>query len=251
MNMLVANWKMAPENPKAALSLAKATSAIARTSKKHTQLIVCVPYVFLSTVTNGAKTLLVGGQDVASTTAPASTGKISAAMLKGVGATYCIVGHSETRAAGDTNETVKEKIDRLIEQKLSPIVCVGEKERDDHGWYLSTIKDQIESAFMGIVKPMLKRFVIAYEPIWAIGANATREATPIECQEMVLFIRKLLTDLYDEKSARSVPILYGGSVTEDNARAFVTDGDAAGLLVGRVSLEPKRFAKIAQRIAQQ
>lgn len=251
MKMLVANWKMAPDTPKAALSLAKLTATIARASKKHVQVIVCAPHILLTTVRNGAKTSLIGAQDVTGTVAVASTGKISAAMLKGVGVTYCIVGHSETRAAGDTNDLVKEKIDRLLEQKLSPILCVGEKERDDHGWYLSTIKDQIESAFTGVAKLLLKRFVIAYEPVWAIGAHATREATPIECQEMVLFIRKLLSDLYDEKSARTVPILYGGSVTEDNALAFVTDGDAAGLLVGRVSLEPKRFAKIAQRIAQQ
>lgn len=251
MKFLIANWKMAPETPKQAISLAKATSTIARTSKKHVQMIVCASYVHLSTLRNTTKTLALGAQDVASTTTIASTGKVSAPMLKGLGVTYCIVGHSETRANGDTNEVVKEKINRLLESKLTPILCVGEKERDEHGWYLSTIKDQIESAFFGIAKPSLKRFVVAYEPVWAIGAQATREATPTECQEMILFIRKIIADLYDEKVAKTIPVLYGGSVGEENARAFVTDGDASGLLVGRVSLDPKRFAKIAQRIAQQ
>lgn len=249
MKILIANWKMAPETPKQAIALAKSTFTLAKASKKYTQIIVCVPFPYLISARASARNLLLGAQDVAGITTVASTGKVSASMLKGVGATYCIVGHSETRAMGDTNENVKEKIERLLEAKLMPILCVGEKERDTHGWYLSTIKDQIESAFAGVAKPTLKRFIIAYEPVWAIGAQAQREATPTECHEMVLFIRKILADLYDEKSAHTVPILYGGSVNEDNARIFVTDGEASGLLVGRVSLESKRFAKIAQRIA--
>lgn len=250
MILLIANWKMAPETPKQAIALAKATATIAKTYKKHLQLITCVPSVHLTTTHASAKTLVLGSQDVAATAVVATTGGVSATMIKGVGATYSIVGHSETRAGGDTNDTVKQKIDHILSAKLMPILCVGEKERDDHGWYLSTIKDQLESAFAGVAKPTLKRCIIAYEPVWAIGATATREATPVECQEMILFIRKILSDLYDEKVAKTIPIVYGGSVTEDNARAFVTDGGADGLLVGRVSLEPKRFAKIAQRIAQ-
>lgn len=251
MILLVANWKMAPDTPKSASALAKATTTIAKTYKKQVQVVACAPHIHLVGVHAAAKTLLIGSQDVAATAVVASTGNISAAMVKASGATYSIVGHSETRAMGDTNDIVKQKIDQALAAKLTPILCVGEKERDDHGWYLSTIKDQIESAFTGIAKPTLKRFVIAYEPVWAIGATATREATPVECQEMVLFIRKLLSDLYDEKVAKTIPVLYGGSVSEENARAFVTDGGADGLLVGRVSLEPKRFTKIAQRIAQQ
>lgn len=249
MKILIANWKMAPETPKAAASLAKATATIAKNNKKKVQVIACVPHVYLSTVRSTAKTLALGAQDVSASTTVASTGHVSAIMLKSGGAAYSIVGHSECRAVGDTNESVKAKITGLLAAKVMPILCVGEKERDAQGWYLSTIKDQIESACAGITKPQLKQVIIAYEPVWAIGEKAAREATPAECHEMVLFIRKLLADLYDEKSAKQVPILYGGSVSEDNAAAFVTDGGATGLLVGRVSLEPKRFAKIAQRIS--
>jgi len=249
MKLLIANWKMAPETPKQALVLAKATVAIAKKTKKHLHLVVCVPFVYLTSVHTSVRTLVLGAQDVATTTSVASTGKISAPLIKGTGATYCIVGHSETRALGDTNETVKEKVERLLEAKLNPILCVGEKERDSHGWYLSTVKDQIESALGGVAKPQLKRFVIAYEPVWAIGSTATREATPAECTEMIMFIRKILVDMYDEKTARVVSILYGGSVSEENAEAFVTDGGANGLLVGRVSLQSKRFAKLAERIS--
>lgn len=248
MKLLIANWKMAPETPKQAATLAKASLTIAKKVKKKVQVIACVPAVHLPTVRSAARTLLLGAQDVAATISASSTGQISAAMVKAASASYSIVGHSETRAAGDTNESVKAKITHLLTAKLHPILCVGEKERDAQGWYLSTIKDQIESACAGITKPQLKQFIIAYEPVWAIGEKATREATPIECHEMVLFIRKLLADLYDEKSAKQIPILYGGSVNEVNARAFVTDGGASGLLVGRASLEPKRFAKLAVAI---
>ena len=249
MKLLVANWKMAPDIPTQAQQLAKATASVLRAHKKHLEIITCVPFPYLMTVGAAARALPIGAQDVATGVSIASTGQVSAMMLKGSGAEYCIVGHSECRAHGDTNESVKAKIDRLLEKKLIPILCVGEKERDMHGWYLSVIKDQIESALDGVPKATLKRVIIAYEPVWAIGVDATREATPSECREMIMFIRKLIADLYDEKVARSVAIVYGGSVNEDNAVSFLTEGEAQGLLVGRVSLDAKRFAKLASRIA--
>ncbi len=249
MKLLVANWKMAPEIPKQAVALAKATATIAKNHKKTLSIIACVPVIHMHTVKSSAKTLLVGAQNVSVATSVASTGQISASMLKGATAEYCLVGHSECRAIGETNELIKEKIDRLLEKKIQPILCIGERERDSHGWYLSTIKDQVETALMGISKAALKRIVIAYEPVWAIGATADREATPAECLEMTMFIRKLITDLYDDKSARSMVVLYGGSVSEENAAPFVLEGGVQGLLVGRASLDAKRFAKLASRIA--
>lgn len=249
MKVLIANWKMAPQTSKQALALASATAAIGKKYKKSIQLIACVPYLYLQTLIQKNKTLCFGAQNVSSHTAIASTGEVGASLLKGVGTTYCIVGHSEVRSQGDTNELIREKINILLSNSISPIICIGERERDERGWYLSTIKDQVESAFAGISKQLLKKSIIAYEPVWAIGSEALREATPAECREMVLFIRKLLTDMYDEKIAHSVTILYGGSVTEQNAALFVTEGAADGLLVGRMSLEPKRFITIAGRIA--
>ncbi len=249
MKLLIGNWKMAPDTAVQAASLAKATATIARTYKKSLSVIVAVPSIHLAAVTKAAKNLPLAGQTIAPTMAVASTGLVSASMLKGAKAGYCIVGHSESRARGETNEIVREQIDCLFEKKIIPILCVGEKERDAQGWYLSVIKDQLESAFADVPKATLKRVVVAYEPVWAIGAQATREATPAECQEMIIFIRKIIADLYDEKVAASIKVLYGGSVSETNAYSFVTDGGADGLLVGRVSLEPKRFAKLAQSIS--
>ncbi|MBP6904567.1 MAG: triose-phosphate isomerase [Candidatus Pacebacteria bacterium] len=250
MKLLIANWKMAPDTPVQAVALAKATAGIARTYKKGVTIVVCVPYVHIGHLAKATKTLLIGGQTVAATTTIASTGLISASMLRAVGCSYCIVGHSESRAQGETNETVQQQLHALLDKKIIPILCVGEKTRDTQGWYLSIIKDQIESALENVPKSTLKRLVIAYEPIWAIGEAADREATPGESLEMIIFIRKIIADLYDEKIAASITILYGGSVNETNGHTFIREGGADGLLVGRVSLEPKRFAKIADSLSK-
>lgn len=249
MILLAANWKMAPDTPKAALAIAKRTAAIARSTKKKLNLVVCAPCVHTVSIAKQIRPALLGAQSAAATETVASTGLVSAAMLKAVGVMYCIVGHSEARARGETNEVVKAQFDQLIAKKIIPILCVGEKERDAQGWYLSSIKDQLESAFVHVSKAALKRIVIAYEPVWAIGAKAVREATPAECREMVIFIRKIISDLYNGEKI-SIRILYGGSVTADNASTFITDGEAEGLLVGRTSLDPKAFATLATRIAE-
>ncbi len=248
MKLLIANWKMAPSTTVDALRLAQATTTIAKKYKKSLTLIACVPTLYIVPISAKARTLQLGAQDVSKAVSVASTGSIGVALLKSAKLSYCIIGHSECRASGDTNEDVKIKFDQLMEKKISIILCVGEKTRDAQGWYLSTIKDQVESALRDVPKANLKRCIIAYEPVWAIGANAEREATPIECREMIMFIRKLVTDLYDAKTAKQIQIVYGGSVSEENARAFVTDGEADGLLVGRVSLDVKRFSKLAHSL---
>ncbi|HWC57513.1 MAG TPA: triose-phosphate isomerase [Candidatus Paceibacterota bacterium] len=249
MQWLIGNWKMAPDTVSQAHLLAKATAAIARRNKKKLTVIVCAPFVYFTPLHSAARTLPLGAQDVSASTKTASTGEISGAMLKSQKVGYCIVGHSERRAMGETDAHVKEKINRLLEKNIRPILCVGEKSRDSQGWYLSVIKDQIESAFSGVAKATIKRFIIAYEPVWAVGAAANRVASPSECREMVIFIRKLVADLYDEKTARAVPILYGGSINEENAASFLTSGEAQGLLVGRVSLVPKQLTLLAAHIA--
>jgi triosephosphate isomerase len=250
MKILIGNWKMAPDTLVSALDLAKKTAQIAKTHKKDLEIIVAVPFPHIYIVSKVSKILTVGAQSLSGATALAVTGGVSAGMLKSYGVTHAIVGHSESRARGDSNDVVAEQIKRLLEKKIIPILCIGEKTRDTHGWYLSVIKDQIESALLEVPKATFKRFIIAYEPVWAIGADATREATPEECREIIIFIRKIIADLYDEKIASLTPILYGGSVNETNAQSFMQEGGASGLLVGRVSLDPKRFAKIAESITK-
>lgn len=250
MILLVGNWKMAPEKKTQVVVLTKATSVIARQYKKTITTVVCPSFVHIPVAVKAANTALcIGAQYAAPGSAVASTGLVSAAMLKDAGVQYCIVGHSENRARGETNEMVRESVARLLEKKIRPIVCIGERDRDTQGWYLSEIKDQLEGMLVAVPRNALKQLVIAYEPVWAIGSAAVREATPQECREMVIFIRKILTDTYDEKAAKIVPIIYGGSANEQNANLFIAEGKAQGLLVGRVSLDPKRFALLANTIS--
>ncbi len=241
---------MAPDTVTQAQILAKKTSEIAKQYKKTILTAICSPSLFLGVVSKQAKPWLrIGAQGVAADVAVAQTGFVNASQLKSLGAEYVIVGHSEMRARGETNESVALQTMRLLEKKLKPIICVGERDRDMQGWYLSDIKEQLEVVLAAIPKAGIKNTVIAYEPVWAIGAQALREATPAECREMIIFIRKIISDLHGEKVANSIPILYGGSVNDENAKSFIIEGTAQGLLVGRVSLEPKRFGLLAKSIA--
>ncbi len=252
MLYLIGNWKMAPEKSTQAADLVKKTNDIAKLYKKSLTVIACPPAIFLSTAIKNAKVpLLIGAQGAAGSIAQAQTGLTSAAMLKDGGAQYVIVGHSEMRARGDGNADVKEQLTRLLEKKLIPILCIGEKSRDAQGWYLSEVKEQLETAFAGLLPVQAKKVIIAYEPVWAIGAAAERAATPLECREMTIFIRKLLTDKYDEKVAKAIPTIYGGSADEYNAKSFVEEGGAQGFLVGRVSLDARRFASLAKAIGNE
>lgn len=241
---------MAPDTITQAEALAKKTSEIAKQYKKTILTTICSPSVFLSTISKQVKPWLrIGAQGVAADVAIAQTGLINASQIKSLGAEYVIVGHSEMRSRGDTNETVALQTVRLLEKKLKPILCIGERERDTQGWYLSDIKEQLEIVLASTPKASIKNIVIAYEPVWAIGTQALREATPAECREMIIFIRKIISDLHGEKIANNVPVLYGGSVNDQNAKSFIIEGTAQGLLVGRVSLEPKRFGLLAKSIA--
>ncbi len=248
MKMLVANWKMAPETESIALRLAKATFTAAQKYKKSLAVIACVPYIYLSPIKKGVRALTLGVQGIAPGVDSAATGMVSVAMVKNIGAAYAIVGHSESRARGDTPEVVKAQLDLVLAKRMTPILCVGEKERDNQGWYLCTVKEQLETSLAKVPKATLKNIIIAYEPVWAIGKDATRQATPSECREMIIFIRKIVTDLYDKKLAASMRIIYGGSVDEGNAARYLDEGSADGLLVGRVSLDAKKFAKLAASI---
>ncbi len=251
MIFLVGNWKMAPEKGAQAITLFKKTNLLAKAYKKTLTVIACVPSVHLVTLTRQrVSPIKLGAQTVASTVTVAHTGLVHSGMLKDAGVSYCIVGHSESRARGEGNDLIREQALRLIEKKITPIFCVGERERDPQGWYLSEVKEQLETLLVVLPKTAYKSLIVAYEPVWAIGKDAVREATPIECQEMIIFIRKVIADAIGEKAASLVPILYGGSVTEVNARSFIIEGRAQGLLVGRASLDPKVYGQLAKSISK-
>ena len=250
MILLVGNWKMAPNKSTEAINLAKKISLSAKTYKKSINTVICAPYIHLPFLIKNIKTgISFGGQNTASSEDVAQTGFVNSSMLKSYGATYCIVGHSEVRAHGETDEQILASTISILQKNIIPIVCVGEKERDGHGWYLSSVKEQVEKIFLGVPKNQIKKIVLAYEPVWAIGKNAAREATVAESREMIMFIRKVIADITDEKTAKNTNILYGGSVNEQNAFNFISEGGAQGLLVGRVSLDAKRFSSLMKSIS--
>lgn len=245
--LIIGNWKMAPWKADDARKIfdgvKKEAGKLARV-----QTVMCPPFVFLSDLSKrvSGHRVVLGAQNVFSEMEGAYTGEISPLMLSSIGAKYVIIGHSERRAVGETDEMTNKKFLVALKMGLIAVLCVGEKERDTEGKYFSFIKNQIETAFLKVPKRMLAGTVIAYEPVWAIGKNATGVATPADLIEMTIFIRKTVSDMFDRASAQAIPILYGGSVDEKNAESFLKEGEADGLLVGRASLDPKKFISILQ-----
>lgn len=190
----------------------------------------------------------VGAQKVTHHKDPQHTGSISAVMLKDVGATFAILGHSEYRSAGGTNDKVRAQLERSIEAGLMPLLCIGEKTREQDGEHFSVIEEQLSSALKNVPKNLLKKLVVAYEPVWAIGKHSDDAMKPAELQEMTIFIRKMLASLLDREIALKVPVLYGGSVEPDNAQALVKEGGVNGLLVGHASTNADSFIRILQAI---
>jgi len=244
MRYVIANWKMYPQKREDALRIFSDTVALTQ-RLSGIRVAICPPFVWLSLVAAAAKSLVwLGAQDAAWAAEGAFTGEISPAMLKNIGCKMVIVGHSERRESGDTDEIVAQKLAAAFEYRLKPILCVGERERDLSGGYLKVLRAQLESALRKIPKSELKLLVIAYEPVWAIGVRARGASTPEDFLEQSIYIRKILSTLTDTATALRVPILYGGSVDRENAAPFLDRGRAHGLLVGRESLDAKEFGKI-------
>lgn len=242
--LIIANWKM---NPQSAKEAGQIFSGISSTIKnvKNVAVVLCAPFVFISDLKKkNIKKISLGVQNLSKDTEGAYTGEVSAKMIKNIGASHVIIGHSERRAMGESNEEVNKKILQALKNKLIPILCVGESERDHSGFYLGFLKKQIHECLAHVPKPQMKNVSIAYEPIWAVGKNAVREATAEEFTEMSIFIKKIISDMYDSKIAHEVKVLYGGSVHPENAKTFLSTVHSSGLLVGRDSLNPKKFGKI-------
>lgn len=246
--IVVANWKMNPSSQKEAEVLFKDISIVAK-KIKNSQIVICPPFPFLFISQKFKnKKLILGAQNVVNKNEGSHTGEVSTEMLFDMNVKYVLVGHSERRLLGENNKIINEKILNVLRHKFIPIICIGETTRDRDGFYLSFVKDQIRECLEGVSKSQIRDIIITYEPVWAIGKSATREATKDEFMEMKIFIKKVISDMYNPKIAHSVPILYGGSVNPLNAKSFVKDGGADGLLVGRDSLSSKKFEAILNAI---
>jgi triosephosphate isomerase len=209
------------------------------------ETVICPPFVFLANVKCQKSSVKIGSQDVFYEKKGAYTGEISPAMLKDLGVKYVIVGHSERRALGETDEIINKKAKTALEEGFKVILCVGEKERDLDGEYLNFLRAQINDGLKGISKKFLANVIIAYEPIWAISSGTGAKAdNPESAMQTAIFIRRELLPIIGNQAARNTPVLYGGSVNPENAGGFLGKAGMSGLLVGEKSLSPEEFSEI-------
>lgn len=242
--LVIGNWKMNPQSENLATRLSKEVKKLTARIE-DVEIVLAPPYPYLgavSQVQSGSKAFSLGAQNAHWEKLGAHTGEVSLPMLQSFGVTHVILGHSERRAAGETDAEVNKKIHATIKEGLKAVVCVGEIKRDHGGHYLGRIEEQIRAACAGLSKTKLDQLIIAYEPIWAIGTGDN--ATPEDVHEMKLFIEKVLSELYGRNAAQKVCILYGGSVNAKNAQMLMEHGMVNGFLVGGASLHAKEFVDI-------
>ena len=244
--LIVANWKMNPKTMVKAKEIFKGTKSVVK-NLKNTSVVICPPFVYLSELEKlNKESLILGVQDIFWENSGSFTGEISPEMLKKEG--YVILGHSERRGLGETNEMVAKKIISAVKSGLRPILCIGENDRDAHGEYLHFLRNQIVKSLGKLQKRYLSKLVIAYEPVWAIGKSEAEAMKPADIHETSLFIKKVLAEIYSAKEAMLVPILYGGSVSHNNANNIIVLGEVQGLLVGRESLDVKKFGELLKNV---
>ena len=241
--IIAGNWKMnktASETKKFAEEL-KALLPKA----KWCDVVVCVPAVNISTAIKAFKDarVSVGAQNVFFEKSGAYTGEVSADMLKDLGVKYVIIGHSERRAMGETNADVNAKVLAALDNGLIPIMCVGESlEQREAGITEEWITMQIKTGLASIGEDKIRKMIIAYEPIWAIGTGKT--ATPEQAEEVCEHIRAVIRKLYGAKVARAISILYGGSMNEKNAYDLLAQPDIDGGLIGGAALKAEDFHSV-------
>ncbi len=242
-SLIVGNWKLNPT------SLTEATTLIAGIAKKYkpfegTKVAVAPSYVHMTEVAKkiGKKPIALAAQTVSVEPLGPFTGEVSAMQLRDLKTEYVIIGHSERRAMGETDEVVQKKILAALKCNLTPVVCIGEKERDSKGDFFSFVEKQVRSVVAVLPAASVKKLVLAYEPIWAIGTGKT--ATAADVKEMQLFLFTVLTKLFDRPTAQKVTLLYGGSVKADNAFQLHKEGGMNGFLVGGASLKADDFIQI-------
>ncbi len=210
------------------------------------QVVVCPPFPYIEMASDYANDsyFQVGAQNVSDRDKGAFTGEVSAEMLESCEIDWCIVGHSERRAYyGETDELVAAKVDQLLKHDLHPIVCVGEVlEEREAGRQFDVVKTQVENGLFHLDAENIKKIVIAYEPVWAIGTGKT--ATPEQAQEIHAHIRGLLAAKYGKEVADEISILYGGSCKPSNAKELFSCPDIDGGLIGGASLKAADFMGI-------
>ena len=215
---------------------------------KDIEVVICPPFPFIASCIprSKAKNFYVGAQSVSLDDKTPHTGEVGVTMLKDIGVEYVIVGHSEQRARGDTDEIISKQVKILLGDGITPIVCIGENSRDETGSYLDAVKNQIKGSLAGIPKKYYSDIVIAYEPVWAIGAKESMR--PEDIYETSLFVKKVYADIFGAEAGLRVRVLYGGSANHRNASDIMKIGHADGLLVGRESVSVPEFIQLMKSL---
>jgi triosephosphate isomerase (TIM) len=242
--LIAANWKMYKTPVESAAFLENFLPLIA--DQHHTEVVLCPAMTCLPGLCEAARNapVKVGSQNMHWLDCGAYTGEVSPPMLTALGATHVIIGHSERRQYfNETDTTVNLKLKSALAHKLTPIVCVGERQSErEAGLTTKVLQLQTSLALEGIDPTIAGPLVIAYEPVWAIGTGLT--ATPEIAEEAHKIIRAQIAESLSPAIAESTRILYGGSVKPDNAHDLCCLDDCDGALVGGASLDPKSFAQI-------
>ncbi|MBN2020507.1 MAG: triose-phosphate isomerase [Sedimentisphaerales bacterium] len=245
---IAGNWKMNTDGHSAVKLAESIVSGCSDLDSGSVDVAVCPPFVYLQQAGKALSSsrVALGAQDVYFEQKGAFTGEISAAMLKDIGCTYAICGHSERRhVIGETDELINKKVHAAISGGLLPILCVGELlEERKASKTAEVVTRQMKKGLAGLSKEKMSAVTIAYEPVWAIGTGLT--ATPEQAQDVHALIRNLLAEMFDRKIAGEIRIQYGGSVKPDNARELMQKEDVDGLLVGGASLKADDFVAIVK-----
>jgi triosephosphate isomerase len=242
--IIAGNWKM-NKLTREAVELAREikTKVGAITDR---EIVLCPSFTVLSLVKEVIEdsSIKLGAQNMHWEVRGAYTGEVSPMMLKDIGCNYVILGHSERRQYfGETDEIVNKKMKIAFSTGLIPIVCVGETlQQREKGETFRVIEEQVKTGISGLPGGQAKGLVVAYEPVWAIGTGRT--AALNQAEEVQRFIRKLLAEMFGEKNAQAIRILYGGSINPDNISALMSCENVDGGLVGGASLNPESFVKI-------
>lgn len=244
--VIAGNWKMFKTVGEAHEFWNAASTATIDASK--VDAVICAPFLQLPALVEAAKgsSIHIGAQNMHQEKEGAFTGEISGDMLKDVGVTHVVIGHSERRQYfNETDETVNLKTKAALDLGLTPIVCVGESlEQREARETETVVSKQVAEAFEGLTESEVEKTVVAYEPIWAIGTGKT--ATADDANQVCQAIRETLLDLHGEEAANATRILYGGSVKPANIEELLGKDDIDGALVGGASLEADSFLQLVE-----
>ncbi len=245
--IIIANWKMNPATTQEALRLFSSVQKSAR-KLRGAEVVIMPPFVYLP-LFKPSRAIKLGAQDVFFKDSPAGTGAytggISARMLRALGISYVLVGHSERREYfGETDKIISEKLNAAVSRGLKAVLCVGEKEKVKEA-FPEIVKSELKAALARLPRRYAARTFITYEPVWAISTmKGAKPDTPQNFFEMSIFIRRAILDIWGKAAALKIPILYGGSVNSKNAGGFLGVKGTHGLLVGGASLRAEEFSKI-------